>query len=283
MSKIGLVLEGGGMRGLFTAGVLDSFLSENIEFDEVIGVSAGACHGCSYVSKQKERAKKTNLDYLHDRRYSGMYSWITTGDFFGAKFLYETIPNEIFPFDHATYNQSKTNLTAVLSDVETGEAVYYPLKDMNKDIQALRASASLPLLSRTVTVDGREYLDGGVTDSIPLRKIQEECDFVVVVLTQKRGYRKSASKTTKLVSLLYKKYPKLVERMKNRHTDYNETIDYLEKEEKLGKVYVIAPKEEVVIGRLEKDRAKLEELYQQGYDTVKQQLAEIRQFIEMKK
>ncbi len=279
MNKIGLVLEGGGMRGLFTAGVLDCFLDEGIDVDKVIGVSAGACHGCSFVSKQKGRAKATNLDYLKDKRYCSFYSWITTGDLFGAKFLYDTIPNELNKFDHEVFNKNSTELISVMTDVETGEAVYYPLKDMSKDIQALRASASLPLVSKMVEVNGRYYLDGGISDSVPLKKIQESCDKVIVILTQERGYRKKASKSVKLVEFLYRKYPRLVQRMKSRHIDYNETMDYLDKEEKVGNVFVVTPDQKVEIGRIEKDREKLETLYQQGYQVAKGKIEEIKKFM----
>ncbi len=278
MKKIGLVLEGGGMRGMFTAGVLDCFLDHKVEVDEIIGVSAGACHACSFVSLQKGRAKATNIDYLNDYRYCSLYSWITTGDLFGAKFLYDTIPNVLYPFDYEVFKQSKTKLRVVVTDVTSAEAIYYPLEDMQKDTQALRASASLPLAAKMVNVNGKKYLDGGISDSIPFQELQKTCDKVIVVLTQKRGYRKKESRMTKLLEIVYRKYPKLVERMKNRHLEYNQTMELLENEEAKGNIFVIAPEEDVSIGRIEKNKEKLEELYQIGYQLCEKELDKINQF-----
>lgn len=279
MATIGLVLEGGGMRGLFTAGVLDAFLDEEIVFDKIIGVSAGACHACSYVSKQKERAKNTNLNYLQDYRYASLRNWITRGDYFNPKFLYDTIPNKLDLFDHDTFNQSKTKLFAVITDVETSKPIYYPLQDMEKDIQGLRASASLPLLSRKVLLNGRYYLDGGISDSVPLKKIQEECDKVIVVLTRERGYRKKGKELNGIMKIVYRKYPNLVSKMEMRSSEYNQTMDYLDEQERQGKVLVVAPFKKIEIGRLEKNKEKLENLYYHGVEIVQKQKNKIKEFL----
>ncbi len=280
MSKTGLVLEGGGMRGVFTAGVLDCFLDEGIDFDEVIGVSAGACHACSYVSKQRGRARDTNLNYLKDRRYCSLYSWLTTGDLFGAEFIYGTLPNELHPFDHETFSASDTKLTAVITDVETGEPLYYHLQDMKKDMQALRASASLPLAAKPVEINGRKYLDGGLSDSVPVVRLQQEgCDKTVVILTQVRGYRKEESKANKVIGFLCRKYPAINRNLLQRHLNYNKTMDYIDEEEKKGNLFVISPKEAMVVKRIEKDRDKLEILYHQGYQCAQSYLQEMKEFI----
>lgn len=272
MNKTGLILEGGGMRGAFTAGVLDYFLEHNITFNTVIGVSAGACHACSYISKQKGRAFAISTDYLDDHRYCSLYSLLTTGDLFGAKFVYDTIPNTLNYFDHETFNTSETSVIAVITDVVSGQANYYPLKDMNKDITALRASASLPFVSRMVEVEGHYYLDGGISDSVPLAyMIENNINKNVVVLTQPRGYRKTADFSGKLASFVYRRYPKLVEKIKDRHLRYNETMSWIEALEDQKEILVIRPQMKLNIGRTEKDKEKLRNCYYLGYNEAKSQ------------
>lgn len=266
MFEAGLILEGGGMRGIYTAGVLDSLLDGEIFFRRVYGVSAGACHACSYLSRQRGRAMRTVTDFLGDRRYAGVYSLVTTGDFFGAKFIYDEVPNRLIPFDYDAYLRSGSALTAVLTNCRTGLPAYLPVKDMRRDIDLIRASSSLPMLSRKVELGGEYYLDGGISDSIPLaRSIRDGARRNVVVLTQHRGYRKEAGgKTISMMRLGYRRYPLLVEAMKTRHLRYNGALDLIEKEEAAGGVFVIQPKRPVEIDRLEKDKGKLLALYEEG-------------------
>ena len=170
-TKIGLVLEGGGMRGVYTAGVLDAFLDAGLEFDGTLGVSAGSCHAASFLSKQRGRAYRVNVSYLNDWRYCSARSWLTTGDFFGAKMLYDTIPNQLDLYDHTAFEQRRGWFRAVVTNLASGEAEYPVIEDLHRDIIWLQASSSLPLLSRTVKIEGQEYLDGGISDSIPVKAV----------------------------------------------------------------------------------------------------------------
>ncbi|MFV0550940.1 MAG: patatin family protein [Anaerorhabdus sp.] len=280
MEKVGLILEGGGMRGVFTTGVLDCFLDNGIEFDEIIGVSAGACHACSYISKQKKRARDICVNYIDDKRYCSVYSLITTGDMFGVQFAYHEIPDVLYPFDHETYNSSNTKLYSTVTNVETGEAEYHLLKDMKEDIDDLRASASLPFVSRIVDIKGNKYLDGGIVDSIPLKKIETDgCTKNIVVLTQPKEYRKTENKIAWLAKILYRKYPKMYDLLKKRHLAYNEEIAYVDEQEAKGNILVIRPEKSLDVSRIEKDKNKLEVIYQLGYEVTKNQVAEIIKFI----
>ncbi|MGL5676165.1 MAG: patatin-like phospholipase family protein [Cellulosilyticaceae bacterium] len=281
MFNVGLVLEGGGMRGMFTAGVLDFFLEKGIDFKEVIGVSAGACHGCSFVSKQHGRAKAVSVDYIGDKRYCSLYSLVKTGDLFGADFLYDEIPNKLNVFDHQTFLENSTKLWAVVTNVVSGEAEYIELEDMQTHIQVLRASASLPLLSRIVHFQGKDYLDGGIADSIPVRRMQANgLAKNVVILTQPVGYRKEKNGAMGLIKHKYRKYPKLIQQIANRHERYNETLAYIEEQEALGNVFVIRPQEKLLAGRIEKDVARLEALYQVGYEHGKQSYETLMKFLQ---
>ncbi|MEG0077259.1 patatin-like phospholipase family protein [Anaerorhabdus sp.] len=280
MEKVGLILEGGGMRGIFTTGVLDCFLDHGIEFPEVIGVSAGACHACSFVSKQRGRAKSISIDYIDDKRYCSIYSLVTTGDMFGTKFVYDEIPNILNPFDHDTYNKSNTKVYAVVTNLVTGEPEYHHLDDMEYKINNLRASASLPFVSRVVKIEDKDYLDGGLTDSIPVKKIEEDGYLRnVIVLTQPRGYRKTENKMAPLAKIMYAKYPKLSNVMKNRHIRYNETVEYIEQQEDKGNIFVIQPPEKLIIGRIEKDKEKLQVVYDAGYQCAQNKIEELKKFM----
>lgn len=278
--KSGLILEGGGMRGSYTCGVLDAFLDNDIEVNAVIGVSAGACHGCSYVSKQRGRAFRITETFQHDKRYMGLRSLVTSGDLFNAKFVYHTIPEQLDRYDFDAFNKSKTKLYAVCTNVESGEAEYFRLIHMEQDVEYVRASASLPLVSRIVELDGKKLLDGGISDSIPLRKFQSMgYDKNIVVLTQCKEYRKKKDPTLPLIRKWYRHYPAMVKKMEDRHIRYNATLDDLEQQEKEGKILVIRPKHSVEISRLEKDMNKLRSLYEQGYADAKEKINDIRRFL----
>lgn len=280
MSKLGLVLEGGGMRGVYTMGVLDYFMDHNLYTDGVIGVSAGACHACSYASKQRGRAWRINERFLNDKRYMSMHSLIKTGDLFGADFIYNVIPNELEVFDYDTFHKSGMKLYAVCTDVESGEAVYAPCIDMKQDIAYVRASASLPLLSKIVNVNGEKLLDGGVADSIPIKYFQNlGYEKNIIVLTQAKEYRKGKNNLMPIIKRTYRKYPEFVKAMEERHINYNRTLDEINLMEKEGSVFVIRPSKPVEIGRLEKNMHALRALYEQGYQDAANHYEALLQFM----
>lgn len=283
MINSGLVIEGGGMRGVYTAGVLDFFMEKNLYFEDCYAVSAGSCHASSYYSKQIGRSIKVILDYIQDKRYCSVNSLIKTGDMFGVEMLYNQIPNELVPYDYDTFNKFKGNFYSVVTNCKTGKAEYIKVKNMEKDIVAVRASSSLPLLSRIVEINGEEYLDGGVTDSIPIVKsIEDGHKKNVLILTRDNTYRKSKGSFSNLFKIKYKKYPNLVKAIENRYKMYNETIDFIEEKRKNGEVFVIQPKRSVNIGRIEKNKTKLKDLYDEGYNDAKECYEELIKFINKK-
>lgn len=280
MLNIGLVLEGGGMRGVFTAGVIDFFLEKDIDFKYCIGVSAGACHAASYLAKQHGRAFAVSTDYLKDKNYCSVYSLLTTGNLFGVEMLYDIIPNQLYPIDNETFLNNTTKFQTVITNCLTGEAEYPTITDLVKDVGYIRASSSLPMMAKMVSLNEQFYLDGGVADSIPIRQsIKEGNNKNVVILTQHRAYRKQANKMIPLLKMKYHKYPQLLEKMINRHTYYNTTLDFLFEEEKKGNVLIIAPSEPLEIGRIEKDKNKLQKVYKQGYEEAQKKHEKIIEFI----
>ena len=280
MVEVGLVVEGGGMRGIYTAGVLDFFMEKNLYFDDCYAVSAGACHVTSYLSKQKGRSAKITLDYIGDKRYCSINSLIKTGDMFGAEMIYDIIPNKLDLYDYDTFNKFKGNFYSVVTNCKTGKAEYIKIEDMKKDIIAVRASSSLPLLARIVKIDGEEYLDGGITDSIPIKKsIEDNHEKNVVILTRDKNYRKSKPGFISLLKMKYKKYPNLIKALENRYKMYNNTLDFLEEKRKENKVFIIQPKEPVNISRVEKNKDKLKALYDQGYNDAKEKYEELIKFL----
>lgn len=281
MYKAGLVLEGGGMKGIYTAGVLDYFLEKGIEFESCYGVSMGACLLCSYISKQHKRGFRVATDYLEDKNYCGFYSLLRTGDIFNADMCYNRIPNELDLYDYETAHAYKGKAYAVITDVETGQPVYYPLKDYYKDIVAVQASASMPLVSRMVELDGKKYLDGGVADCIPIMKSLKDGNRKnVVIMTKEEGYRREPFPMLGLSKVRYHKYPHLVHDLAIRHTRYNRTLDFLEKEQARENVFVIRPKYPSGVGRLEKSKEKLEVLYKQGYEDAKECYEDMLAYLE---
>lgn len=271
------------MRGVFTAGVLDYFMDKNLMFSDIYGVSAGSCHACSYLSGQRHRAFEVNVDYLNDKRYCSLESLIKTGDLFGADMLYHQIPDVLNPFDYDTYNRYEGRFYAVLTDCETGRPVYQKIGDLHHDIIYVRASSSLPVVSRMVEIDGHKYLDGGISDSIPVRHALENGPGIcVVILTQPADYRKSPNKMLRIMRRQYRDYPALVQAVADRHLVYNETLDYIRREEEAGRVFVIRPDGPAGIGRVEKNREKLEKLYCRGYDTARKQGEKLLEFLKEK-
>ena len=279
--KKGLVLEGGAMRGMFTCGVTDVLMENDVTIDGAVGVSAGAVFGCNYKSGQAGRAIRYNMKYCRDKRYCSIRSLVSTGDLFGADFCYRELPSKLDLFDHVTYNNSKMEFYAVCTDVETGEAVYHRCDTCEGDeIEWLRASASMPLASRIVNVGGRRMFDGGIADSIPLKYFENiGYDRNVVILTQPRGYVKKKNSLLPLMKLALRKYPKLIETIANRHNMYNAQSEYVFASEKAGKTLVICPSEPLPIGRIEKDPEKLRAVYEIGRAEGERRLFDILDFL----
>lgn len=264
----GLILEGGGMRGIFVAGVIDYLLDAEIRFDNVIGVSAGACHGCSYVSGQRGRAYATNTDYLTNPDYCSLRNLRKTGDLFGAEFLYHTIPEKLYPIDNEAFMNSGIRFQAAVTNCVTGHAEYPVIEDLFRDVEWIRASSSLPFLANMVEIEGGFYMDGGIADSIPLaQSIRQGNEKNLVVLTRPRDYRKKAAKSgaKALMRLKYKDFPKMVEAYENRYKTYNQSLELVASEEAAGRAFVIAPMGSLDIGRTEKDPDKLKKAYEEGY------------------
>lgn len=280
MVQAGLIVEGGGMRGVYSAGVMDFFLDQGLDFSSCYGVSAGACHMTSYLSHQRGRAFAINVDYLKDKRYCSAYSLVTTGNLLGAEMLYDKIPNELNPFDYEAFLKNPSKFYAVCTNCRTGAADYLSVDDLRRDMNKIQASSSLPALARMVTVDGQLYLDGGMADSIPLRKSMEDGnDKNVVILTQHDGYQKGRNKAMAILKVKYRKYPKLIEAAGTRHIRYNEALAFVAEEQKRGTAFVIRPGHPVHVGRLEKNRQKLQALYEEGYADARKSWPALREFL----
>ena len=277
----GLVLEGGAMRGLFSAGVIDVLMEHDIEFDSIAGVSAGAAFGCNYKSKQPGRVIRYNMRYADDKRFCSVSSLIKTGDMFGAEFCYDTIPNKLDVFDKITYDNNPIKFYAVCTDAETGEPVY-PLLDKADDLSFrwIRASASMPLVSKPVLIEGRHYIDGGITDSIPLEFMMKSgCEKNVVVLTQTRDYSKEKASMLPLMKLSLRKFPKTYEAINRRHIMYNRTRDMIFEEERSGNALIICPEEKLPIGRIEHDPEVMKKAYEIGRKAAESRLEELKAFM----
>lgn len=281
MERKGLILEGGAMRGLFTAGVIDEMMEQGVRYDGCIGVSAGAAFGCNYKSHQIGRVLRYNKRFAHEKKYCSWYSWLTTGDLYGADFCYHKLPDELDIMDVKTYNSDPMHFYVTATDTATGKAVYHELDHLDDEAyEWMRASASMPVVSRPVRLMGRSLLDGGISDSIPV-KFFESIGYTrnVVVLTQPRGYRKGAQSGMKILARLLKQYPAIVKDLKERHIVYNRELDYIDQREKEGKLFVIAPPHELKIGRTEHDTERMDEVYQIGRQTMKEHISELNQFL----
>lgn len=281
--KTALVMEGGGMRCLYTAGILDCFTDNKIEVKNCYGASAGAICGMNYVSNQKQRTYRTVVDYIHDKNYCSVRSLLTTGNLFGADMLYNRIPNELDPLDYDTFAASSRRLTLVCSDVVHGKPLYRTVRDMRREIVYLQASCSLPIVSRMVKIGDSHYLDGGITDSIPLKKAMEDGNTkCIVILTQHREYQKKPQSffTEIAGKLMYRQYPLLLKAIVGRHTHYNSQLKLIAQQEKCKNVLVLAPGKPITIKRAEKNKAKLTALYRQGYEDAGRRLDEVRSFLQ---
>ena len=277
----GLVLEGGAMRGLFTAGVIDVLMENGIEFPAFVGVSAGAAFGCNYKSRQIGRALRYNKRFCRDPRYCSFRSLFKTGDVFGAQFCYHEVPNTLDPFDGKAFNENPMAFYLVASDVETGKPFYKRL-DCADDTayEWIRASASMPIVSRVVELDGKKFLDGGVTDSIPLAFMERQYDRNVVVLTRPRDYQKQPASKPWLYRLTLRKYPNMLRAVRERHLMYNEQRAHVFAQEKAGKAFVICPDKPLEVGRMEHDPEQLQKAYDTGRQTALRQLGALKRFME---
>lgn len=283
MEKVSLILEGGGMRGVYSAGVLDLLLDENIDIKYCVGVSAGACNCVSYVSKQKKRNYRVNINYINDKRYLSIRNLLLTGSAFGMDMLFDIIPNELEVFDHETYINSNTKFFVGSTNCDTGLPEFYNIKDFNVDgYDALKASISLPLVAKIINYDNKNLLDGGIAAPIPIQKaIEDGIEKHVVILTRHRGYRKEKTKIMPIIKRKYKNYPKLVEAIENRYKIYNETLELINKLEKEGKCFVISPSTPLKVSRFERDKEKLKVVYNQGYEDALKLSKDLKRFLEI--
>ena len=280
--RTGLVLEGGAMRGMFTCGILDVFLEKGIDFDSTIGVSAGAVFGCNYKSRQVGRALRYNKRFCRDPRYCSVRSLLKTGDLYGAEFCYDELPNVLDPFDYDTFERNPMEFWCVTTDVETGKARYDLMKDgRGDDMKLLRASASMPLVSRPVSVRGRELLDGGIADPIPFDfMLSGNVDRCLVILTQPYDYIKKKNSMLPLFGLFYKgKRKGIRDAMGIRHEVYNSQTERLKTLEKEGRVFVLRPASPLEIGKTEKDPSRLQAVYDEGRRLALEKLDEIKAYL----
>lgn len=279
--KTGLILEGGAMRGLFSAGVIDIFMENGIEFDAAIGVSAGAAFGCNYKSRQIGRVIRYNKRFAKDWRFCSLRSLIKTGNLFGAEFCYHTIPDEIDIFDTEAYLANPMDFYVVCTDVETGKAVYINSDEAGEDsLEYFRASASMPLVSTPVEIKGKKYLDGGIADSVPIQYFESiGYNKNVIILTQPLGFVKKPSSSAKLMKYALKQYPMIAKTMENRHNEYNETLAYIAEKEKSGEVLVIRPESALDIGRTEHDPERMQKVYDLGRAAGEKYLDKVKEFI----
>lgn len=280
--KVGLVLEGGAMRGMYTAGVIDVFLENNVKVDCIISVSAGALFGVNYCSNQKGRVLRYQKKYIKEKNYMGIKTLLKTGNIINKEFAYYDIPFKLDVFDEEAFSKSRTKFYLTATNIETGKAEYIRIKNTKKEMEYFRATSAMPFVSQIVEINNKKYLDGALADSIPLDKMQElGYDKIIVVLTKPKGYRKRKPPKF-LANKKYKQYPKLVEAINTRYERYNSTIDKIDILEKKKEIIVIRPSRKVKMGRIEKDINKLQEMYNLGVEDTKNILSELKVYIERK-
>ena len=276
----GLVLEGGGFRGMYTCGVIDVFMENGLCFDEVVGVSAGAAFGCNIKSKQIGRALRYNKRFCQDSRYSGLKSFIKTGDLYNKEFAYGIVPTILDPFDTKTFRENPLKFTVVCTDIHTGNPIYHEILNGDAtDIEWIRASASIPIVSKPVKLDGYELLDGGVSDSIPVNWMLERSTKTVVVLTRDKSYRKGPMKYIHLLKNAFKEYPNLTKALENRYIVYNKTLDQIEQLEREGRIFVIRPSKPIACAMIEKDPDHLQEIYDIGRRDALHYLEDLKKYL----
>jgi predicted patatin/cPLA2 family phospholipase len=262
-----LVLEGGGLRGVYTSGVLRFFMGKGIYFPYVIGVSMGACNAANYVSRQPERNRIVCIRYVNDPRYISYSRLLMRGELFGMKFIFDTLPRSLVPFDFKTFMDNDVKCLTVVTDCETGETLYYDKKELGEDyLKILQASNSLPFVAKPVHYERRTLMDGGLTDAVPIRKsIDDGNTRNVLILTRPKGYRKKQPRFIRFAAMRYSRYKGLCEALASRHTRYNETMDFIDQLEQRGEVLVIRPRLALNVGRAERNKDKLYAAYDQGY------------------
>lgn len=282
--KNGLVLEGGGLRSLFSEGVFDVMLENGVEFDGMIGVSAGASIGCNFKTKQIGRGLRYNCNFAKDKQYISLYSLLKSGDIVNAEYGYHVIPIKYDPVDAETFKDNPMECHVVCTDVDSGETVYKQLTEIDYDaLEWLRASSSMPIVSRPVTLEGHRMLDGGISNSIPLKYFQSiGYERNVVILTQPEGYFKKKTKLMPLFHIFCHKTPKIIEGMARRHEMYNGQLKYVASQEKLGNTLVICPNDTLPIGRVEMNPAKMKNIYNLGREAGKKNIEKIKEFLKRK-
>lgn len=277
--NVGLVLEGGAMRGMYTAGVLDVFMENGITADRIVGVSAGALFGVNFLSGQQGRVIRYNKRFNGDKNYMGLRPLVREGNIVSTKYAYEEVPRRLDPFDNEKYKQSPADFYAVVTNVETGEPEYIRIESVFDQMDVLRASGSMPFVSKIVTIGDKHYLDGGISDSIPFRWLHKQgCDKLIVILTRDMEYRKKPMSPF-LIKNFMKKYPKTMEKLFQRHTYYNDTVEELRKWEQTGKAFVIRPSQPIEIKRIEKDPDKLQAVYNLGRKDGEAYLDKLQEYI----
>lgn len=269
------------MRGMFTAGIMDVMMENGIEFDGVIGVSAGAAFGCNYKTKQIGRVIRYNTRFIRDKRYCGFRCLMKTGDIYSADFAYGEVPLKHDPFDFDTYMANPMEFHVVCTDIESGEPVYHAYEGWaDHGFDWIRASASMPLVSKAVEIDGMKLLDGGISDSVPIKYYESiGYDRNIIVLTRPEGYTKGKNRLMPLIKMKYRKYPKMVARMADRHNEYNDVMAYITEKEQRGEVLVIRPESSLPVGRIERDPEKLKAVYEIGRKLGEKKLDEIKAFL----
>lgn len=276
---VGVVLEGGGMRGHYTQGVLDAWLDENLHVDGMVTVSAGALFGINFPSKQRARSLRYNKNYIQDKNYISLKNLIKTGNIIDTDFAYREIPQNLDPFDEERFEKSAIDFYATVTNVETGQAEHHLIKNAYRQIDTLRASGSMPFVSKMVPINGATYLDGGISDPIPIQKVQRlGYDKIIVVLTRPKGYRKKPGNKW-IVKAKYKNYPKLQEALLNRHLRYNQTLEYIDRLSKNREIFVIQPSSLIEVKRLERDPSRLQALYDLGYQDMLTQMDQLKYFL----
>lgn len=280
MNKTCLVLEGGAMRGMYTAGVLDTLMQNNIKFDAIIGVSAGALFGINYKSNQKGRAYRYNMQYINDKEYIGLYSYLTTGNIMNKSFCFDKLVNELDKFDYQAFKNNKTKFYVVVTNLLTGTPEYQELTDLKdqNQMEYLRASGSMQYVSKPVKINNNYYLDGATGDSIPI-KYMEKLGFnkIIVVGTRPEGYQKQYKPQPS--KIFYKKYPKFIKALSNRPSMYNETIKYIEKKANNHEIIFIRPSQDLKVKRIEKNKKKLSSLYTLGQNNTKEIISTINKYL----
>lgn len=281
MLNTGLVLEGGGMRGIYTAGVLEFFMEQELYLPYVIGVSAGACFGASYLSRQKGRNRKVNIDLVTHPSYLSFQNFVKHRQLFGMDFLFDEVPKRLVPYDFDMFIKSPEEFVVAATDCHSGQPVYFKKEDYGEDIlTVIRASSSLPFIAPIVEYNGKHLLDGGIVDSIPIK--QAEADGFkrnVVILTKESSYTKKKSNIRWLLTKSYGKYPKLVESILSRYQMYNDTMAYIKEQEEKGNIFVIRPSKNLKVGRIERNQRKLEELYSLGLEDGKRQFKQLEDWL----